>query len=495
MSLLQNAPFFSILLALVGGIVCPLFKQGKKAYWLTILLLSIVAGLSAGVLWYTLTTGSSFLYWMGHFPAPWGNQLRAGPLEALLALAFTIVMILSLVGGKTDFFEETRPKRQHLYFMMINLLTASLLVLCYTNDLFTAYVFVEIAALTAAGLVMAKENGETTVATIRYLVFSCMGSGLFLFGVSILYRATGHLLMENLHAVIQSNAAQGIYVLPMAMSFGMMAVGLGIKSALFPFHGWLPGAHGSATTPSSAILSGLVLKGYLVLLAKLVLRVFSPELCVHWHITQLMFTFGIIAMMMGSFHALRQSQAKRMLAYSSVAQIGYIYMAFGLGTNFGIAAAFVQMLSHAVTKPMLFCAVGAFSASRDHQKNWPKLRGVAHDRPFAGILYTIGALSMVGLPLLAGFGAKYLIASSALASPLRLWLTLAALAASAVLNALYYVPTIIAIWRKEEGQIVHRSPSTPSFLVGTSLLLGCNLSLGLFFIPLFQLIETGVHLF
>lgn len=495
MSFVQNFPFFSILLTLVGGVVCPLFRQGRKAFWFTIALLCVVAGLSAGILQYTVATGSSFVYWMGHYPAPWGNELRVGILESLLALVFTVVMILSLLGGKTDFFAETRPKRQHLYFMIVTLLMASLLVMCYTNDLFTAYVFLEIGALTAAGLVMAKENGETTVATIRYLVFSCMGSGLFLFGVSILYRATGHLLMENLNTVILSNAAQGIHVLPMAMSFGMMAVGLGIKSALFPFHGWLPSAHGSATTPSSAILSGLVLKGYLVLLAKLVLRIFSPELCDQWHITELMFAFGAAAMLLGSLRAIRQQQAKRMLAYSSIAQIGYVYLAFGLGTSFGIAAGFVQMLSHAVTKPMLFCAAGSFSDSRNHQKSWARLRGVAHDRPFAGIIYTVGALSMIGLPLLAGFGSKYLIAASALATPLRLWLTLATLAASAVLNALYYVPTMISIWRKEEDQVVQRAHPSPSFLVGTGLLLCCNLALGLYFTPLFHLIQTGVHLF
>ena len=136
---------------------------------------------------------------MGHWPAPWGNEIRGGPLEALMATMFCIVMGFSVLGGLGNIFEDVPKKKQYLYFLMMNLLLCSMIALIYTNDMFTAYVFIEINTLAACAIVMAKEGGETIVATIRYLIMSLLGSGLFLMGIALLYNITGHLLMESLH--------------------------------------------------------------------------------------------------------------------------------------------------------------------------------------------------------------------------------------------------------------------------------------------------------
>ena len=189
MALPCNFPFFSIVLSMMSGIVSSVLP-GKWARRVTMALLGVVTILSGGVLLYTLQTGS-FTFSMGKFPAPWGNELRGGPLEGVLALFFSLVMLLSLIGGKQHIDAEVDKSRVSLYFIMCDLMLASLLALIYTNDLFTAYVFVEINTISACGLIMVRQIGRTYVAAARYMVMSLLGSGLFLIGFSMLYGLTG----------------------------------------------------------------------------------------------------------------------------------------------------------------------------------------------------------------------------------------------------------------------------------------------------------------
>ena len=183
MRLIQNIPFISIMLSILAGVVCFVCK-GKRAERVTLGALSVIAVLSALLLADLWRTGESFVYMMGHFPAPWGNELRAGLLEALMALAFSAVMLLSLSAGRDRIYDDIAEGRQGLYFLMINLLMSSLLALIYTNDIFTAYVFVEINTLAACAIVASKDTGETITATIRYLIMSLLGSGMLLIAIS-----------------------------------------------------------------------------------------------------------------------------------------------------------------------------------------------------------------------------------------------------------------------------------------------------------------------
>ena len=301
-----NIPFISLFLALLSAIAVPLLRKPEWALTLIRWVQLAVAGLSGLLLVRLCQTGESFTFMLGHFPAPWGNELRAGPLEALLALAFSLVMVLSLTGGAADLRRDIPEERRGNFCLLMQLLYAALLAMVYTNDLFTAYVFIEIAAITACVAVVAKESGRSVVAAIRYLIFSCLGSGLVLLGISILYAVTGHLLMEDLSMAVAWLARTGEYALPLTASALLMTLGLAIKSAQFPFHAWLPDAHASATTASSAILSGLVLKGYIVLLVKLILRVFGPDVILSFTIHELLFLLGVAGMLFTSVAALRQ---------------------------------------------------------------------------------------------------------------------------------------------------------------------------------------------
>lgn len=445
MPLVCNFPFISIVLSMFSGIVSSALP-GRWARRVTITLLSVCAVLSFGVLLYTLGTGESFIFKMGRFPAPWGNELRAGVLEGVLALAFSLVMLLSLIGGMRHIDVEVAESRMNLYFIMCDLMLASLLALIYTNDLFTAYVFVEINTISACGLIMIRQIGRTYVAAARYMVMSLLGSGLFLIGLSLLYGLTGHLLMEPAQAAVAALLSSGTYTEPLIITLALITVGLAIKSGLYPFHSWMPEAYGYSTAASSAILSGLVSKGYIVLLLKIYYRVFGEQMIMTGKIANILFVFGIVGIIMGSLDAIRESDIRRMIAFSSVAQIGYIYMGFGLGTRAGVIASLFHILSHAAAKALLFTSATGLSDVSGGSKRFRDLRGAGYRNKIAGAGFMVGALSMVGLPLFAGFISKLLFAEAAVRDPGKMLPTLIVLAISTILNTVYFLRTVITIY-------------------------------------------------
>ena len=498
----ENFPFFSIFLALLAGIVTATIRSGRVTFWLTVGVCAAAAVLNAAVLEYTYLGDLNFTYTMGRFLAPYGNAIKCGPLQALLATVFSVVMATSLVGGRRDLLQDVLPGKQRLYFVMVDMLEASLLSLTYTNDAFTGYVFIEISTIAACALVMAKDNGPNLIATIRYLFMSLVGSGLFLIGLTVLNSVTGYLLMPSLAEAVAELRLSGDYRIPLTAAVGLIVAGLGVKSAMFPFHLWLPDAHGGATTASSAILSGLVLKGYIVLMLVLVLRVFTVDLLVEQGVAAVVLAFGLLGMIFGSISAMRESHIKRMLAYSSVAQVGYIFMGVGLGTAEGIIASCFHILVHACCKPLLFLCAGRLSAVSGHHKSLKNLRGSAYRDIGAGLGFTVGALSMIGIPLFGGFVSKLYFANAALPTG-KTAMILLTIALSTVLNALYYVPALLAIWVKppaeDEAAIledVHAEELVfdRSFTLAAGALTLGIFVLGIFYHPITDVIEAGVRL-
>ena len=197
MAFVQNFPFFCILLTLITAVITSVIGR-RKAIWVTTFLITAVTAMTVCVLAYTLSTGDSYVYMMGHFPAPWGNEIRIGVMEALMMTVFCFVMLFSFVGGMLPSIREIESTKYNIYCILVDLLLLALQALVYTNDLFTAYVFIEINTLAAAGLVMMRQKGRNLVAGVRYMMMNLVGSSLFLFGIVILYTITGHLLMVNM---------------------------------------------------------------------------------------------------------------------------------------------------------------------------------------------------------------------------------------------------------------------------------------------------------
>ena len=489
MPFVANFPLFCIVTTLFSGVLSSMLSD-KKAFKLNVAVLLFCLALNGSLLAYLLANPQQITYMMGHFPAPWGNETRFGPLEALIATVFCLVMLMSLIAGKKDIFDDVKAGRVNIFYTMINLLMSSLLALVYTNDMFTAYVFVEINTLAACAVVMAKENGKTISATIRYLIMSLLGSGLFLLSLSLVYSLTGHLLMENVHESLTVLMATGNYQLPVTIIIGLMSVAMAIKSALFPFHTWLSHAHGNATTASSSILSGLVLKGYIILLIKIYYRVLGLELVSGLKVLNILFIFGVLGMIIGSIDAIGERHIKRMIAFSSVAQMGYIYVGISLGTKAGFLAAVFHIIVHAVTKPMLFSAAGGLAGASDHKYHFDQLEGAAYRNPIAGVAFIIGSLSMVGIPFFSGFGAKYYLSMAAMTNPGKMWFALIALAVSTVLNAMYYIRAIRNIYLKTDD--IQPRPIAKSYKFGMSLFIVANVLLGLFYQHIVDIIDLGL---
>ena len=492
-SFAYNFPYICVFIAMICAILLSIVRSARVSYYVTLGVAAVCAVLSFIFLITIVRDDTAFAFTMGKFPAPFGNEIKGGPLQGLLATVFSVVMAMALLGGKTELFEDVDEKKMGLACVMLNMVLASLFVLTYTNDAFTAYVFIEISTISACALVMIKDSGPTLVATIRYLFMSLLGSGLFLFSIILLYGITGHLLMPQLHDAVQTLVGSGESHRPLVLCLGMMTAGLGIKSAMFPFHRWLPDAHGTATTTSSAVLSGLVLKGYAVLIILMFCRVFTLDTVRMFHINDVVFAFGLLGMIVGSLHAIREHHAKRMLAYSSVAQLGYVFMGIGLGTEAGIAAACFQIIAHACTKSLLFISVGRLASTTHHDKQLAALRGSAWNAPLAGIGFAVGALSMVGIPLFGGFAAKVNFADASIAGRERIFLTLAVLAISSVLNALYYIPAVIGIWSDKRPD-THKALPDGFCAVAIACLIACIIFLGVGFSPIMDIIVQGIGL-
>ncbi len=496
MEFVQNFPCFSIILCLFAGIISSGFKD-KAALRINTGLLMIVTFLNGATLLYTLETGESFVYVMGKFPAPWGNEIRAGVLEALTALFFCVIMLLSLLGGRHKLLEEVEAGKTYLYYVLTDLLLSSLLALVYTNDMFTAYVFVEINTISACGLIMIRQNGRTIEAAVRYMIMSLLGSGLLLLGLCMLYDLTGHLLMSNIRQSVAQIAANDAYVIPLIVSIVLMSVGICIKSALFPFHAWLPDAYGYSTVSSAAILSSLVSKGYIFLLIKIIYRVIGFDIYHDTRIIDVLFVFGLMGMVFGSLSAIKENDVRRMIAYSSVAQIGYIYMGFGMGTEAGMTASVFHILSHAATKSLLFIAAIGLTDVSGGSRKFIELTGAAYRNKWAGAAFTVGSLSMVGVPLFSGFISKLLFAQAAVQNHTKMLPALIVLGISTILNAIYFMKTVIRIYTPV-GYSAYPSITFAKMRVYAVTLIAfilLNVILGISSQPVVDMIRQGLSMF
>ena len=494
MSLEYHIPFFTIFIPMITALIINIVRNNKATKYIAILsLLSVLVLDIIMVRFMSVNQVDTFTYMLGHFPAPWGNELKTGQLEVALNLAFSLVMILSVLGGSRSLLDDVAEDKHYIYYIMVCMTFASISVLTYTNDIFTSYVFIEINTIAACSIVVLKETGETVRATLKYFIMSSIGSGIYLFAISTLYGITGHLLMEPMHKSIVNLVSTEQYMFPLTASLILILAAIGIKSALFPFHNWLPDAHGSATSSSSAILSALVLKGYIVLFVKILYRVYGMEVIRQLNILPVILALGLMGMIFGSIFALFQTELKKMIAYSSVAQIGYIFTGIGLGTPAGLAAAMFHILTHAFTKSGLFLVSGSM-IHETHNKKISKMNGIGALMPITMTVFIIGGLSMIGIPPSIGFSSKWYFSQAMLSSDF-VWVVLLLLLSS-LLNAAYYLPIVIKgffsdeyVELKKQGKRLERPILE---LLPVMVLSFVVITVGLYSTPIYGLIAQSI---
>ena len=389
----------------------------------------------------------------------------------------------------------------NLYYALINLMTAALMAIIWTNDLFSGYVFLEILTLTSCGILIVREIGRTTLAAVRYMIMNLLGSGLFLLGLVLLYDLTGHLLMVPMQETIAEMARNPrLPHDPDAGRTGILTIGLSIKSGLFPFHFWMPDTYGWATPTSASILSSLVSKAYIFLLIKIFYRGIGIRIFALMPIKNILLVLGILGMVFGSIQALQAGNINRMVAFSSAAQIGYIFMGIGMGGTAGYTAAIFHIMAHSVTKSMLFLTTPRLAEVSGSSLIFHNLQASALRDRNAGLFFLIGSFSMIGIPLFAGFASKLQFALAAVetGSTIRLLAVMLALALSSLLNAMYFIRTLIRIYSDPQGTVKEgdvRAMHRPGYNIPMMCLAAVNLFLGLFSWAVVDLIERGLRMF
>ena len=439
-------PLFSIIACFFGAVLCS-FTNKNVAKIISVLVSVVVFVLSTIVCVYCVKEDKSFIYTMGHFgPNEDGiricNEIRFGPLESFLCAFFAVILLLANLAGSQFQRYDIADNRRNLYYVMMCLIMVSFTALTYTNDIFTGFVFIEISTLASCGCLMVKDKGPTILSTVRYMIFNLVGSGLFLIGIVITYNITGYLSIENIATFYKE---MGTLTVPAIVSMALVITGLAIKSGLFPFHFWMPDAYGCATPTSSSLLSGMVTKGYILLLIKVIYRMFTYEVLAQTEILTILFVLGVIAMVVGSINAIHQTSINRMIAFSSAAQIGYIFMGIGLSEELALIAAIFHILTHAVIKPLLFTTGEHLSLVADSSEKFRNLRGAGRVAKFSGFAFSVGCLSMVGIPLFAGVISKFNFLSAAINGNMATWMkafAIIALITSTVLNPLSLSTTI-----------------------------------------------------
>ena len=492
MSWWQNIPFFLVwgplMLSSVTAVLKPRYARGMA------LAVPAAGALASGAfLGCMIRSGQAFVYPLGKYGAPVGNELRAGELEAVLAVTFCLILFLCVLGGYQRIRAHIETRRQSLYAVMVLLLQAGMMAQLFTNDVFTAYVFIEIMTIAAASLVLARTRGRTLFAATKYMIMNLLGSGLFLLGVSVLYCLTGHLLMEDIHEQILKLYSTGVYTRPLMLSMVLITIGLAVKSALYPFHTWLPDAYASATPSSSAMLASLVSKAYIFLYIKFVVRVFGLAVFQATHIQTVLLVFSMVGIILGSIDAILEKKLRRMIAYSSVAQIGYIYLGIALGTRAGVAAAVFHIIAHALAKAVLFLSGDRLIGASDGDATFHELRGAGYRAPLSGAVFSIAACSIVGIPILGGFASKLYLADACMGVDMtNALIALIVLAVSTALNAAYFLITVVTLYMKPTHEyhtrLNHPKVSTAALAVFALLIV----ALGVFAPQVMSVIETGV---
>ncbi|MCL2066769.1 MAG: hypothetical protein FWG99_04825 [Treponema sp.] len=441
-------PLAIIIVLVVSAILIVIAKNNILAKAMTLIALGVGFVISIAIVSAT-SDGGAITWAVG--VAPWNISLSVGPLEAFMACLFTGIGFLIMWASTTMIDHDVERKKVPLYYTLICSLIAMLCGVVFFDNLINVFIFIELSSIAAACIVIIKNQPENIRAGLKYLTLSILGSGFVLMGIVVFYTITGSLTMSGIHAGLlgsfDANKSSVLY----ASIF--IIIGVAFKSALFPMHIWLPDAHGTAPSPSSATLSSLVLKAYVVFFIKILYVVIGHGILSHdpalSMLLQIILFFGAVAMLAGSVMAILQTDIKRMIAYSSVAQIGYIFMGIGLANQLGLHAAIFHIMAHAVTKAGLFLVAGSI-IEQTHNRRLDKMDGLGIQMPVTMLFFTIGALSMVGIPMFIGFNSKWNFAMSIMDSG-QFWV-MVVLVISSLLNALYYLPVVIRSFFGEEAR-------------------------------------------
>jgi len=466
-------PLF-VALPLLGAFLVPLLL--KLAQELADVLANVIGALLVSVSVYGLLsqlwgTGTA-VHWAGNWRFI-GIAMVFDSLTALVVLTVNVVGFCALLYSVRYLGHYTARWKFYTLFL---LMLAGLNGLAISGDLFNMFVFIEIAAVASYSLVAFGTEAEELEAGFKYMVLGEVGGAALLFGIALLYARASTLNLAHISQVLTPGTPLFWFVV------ATLLIGFAVKMAMVPFHAWLPDAHPSAPAPVSAMLSGVFIKVVGVYaMARLVFNVFglSRELAPAFF--NLLIGFGIVSIVAGGLLAYAQKDYKRLLAYSSISQIGYILVGLGIGNEWAIVGALFHVLAHAMGKGLLFLAAGSVDAQAG-TRDLEKLRGLERTMPVTAWSHILGSLSLAGVPPFAGFFSKLFIIIGAIQARMYWLAVLAALFSAVTLGYLTRVVNRAFFSRKGEEPTPARE-SGGTMAIAMLLLVVLSVLGGILFVP------------
>lgn len=408
---MNNLIVFFVVIPLVGACAClfekifPRFPIARTSSMITILACSVLLA----ILYPAVRESGQLLYTVGGWNATIGIQQW---FDSLSWMSFALVLFVAFM---TLLYAIAEGKYGYTFYFVYLLMLAGTAGALLAADLFNLFVCFEILGIASYILIAYIPKGHAVMASFQYLMLSSLGMALFLIGIFILYQHTGTLAI-----VPMSHMLKDVQPLSPQISIAVSALiaGLGVRTAFFRFHTWLPDAHAYAPHPVSAMLSGILLKISFITIWRFVLMFHMQSLQV------LLLWLGAITALLGVGWALVQTDCKKLLAWHSISQMGYILAGFGAGTSLGLTASFLHTINHGVFKSLLFLSVGSVIHATG-ERNIKRLGALSKKLPLLAIVFSVGALSIAGIPPFNGFVSKKLLFMSVKTSPIiyyTLWL-------------------------------------------------------------------------
>jgi len=407
--IIAHLPALQVVVPLLAAPTCVLLRNGRAAWVLAALVTWTAFAISLGLLVQVVEHGT-ISYALGDWAPPWGIEYRVDLLSAFVLVIVSGIGSLVMPFARDNVEREIPHQRVYLFYVMYLLCLTGLLGIAITGDAFNLFVFLEISSLSSYVLISLGRDRRALTAAFRYLIMGTIGATFYVIGIGMLYMMTGTLNMADL----ASRVPDLLHLRTVEVALAFLIVGISLKLALFPLHLWLPNAYAFAPTTVTVFLAATATKVSVYVIIRILYTVYGGlPLYRGGMFDDALMGLGMLSMVAAGLVAIFQNNVKRLFAYSSVSQIGYMVLGLSFGSVLGLASAIIHIFNHALMKAALFMAVGC-AASRTRAVSIDDLAGLGRQMPVTMGALVVGALSLIGLPLTVGFVSKWYLIQAAL---------------------------------------------------------------------------------
>lgn len=470
---MAHLPILQVMVPLVAAPMCLVLRKPLLAWFLAVSV-SSAAFLISIVLLYQVVQGGTISYEIGGWQPPWGIEYRIDQLNAYVLLIVSTIATVVLLASQTSIQKEIAAERRTYFYLAYLLCLSGLLGITATGDLFNVFVFLEMSALSSYILIALGHDRRGLWASFQYLIMGTVGATFILMGVGLMYAMTGTLNMHDMSERLADVSGSRTVL----TGFVFLVVGVCLKLALFPVHLWLPNAYAYAPSMVTAFLAATATKVAVYLLIRIAFSVFGVEFSFSaFPLQQIFLVLSLLGIFVASITAVFQENVKRLLAYSSIAQVGYMILGFSLANPTGLTASLLHLFNHALMKGALFLALGAVMY-RLGSVRLTDMAGLGKAMPWTMGAMVIGGLSLIGVPLTVGFISKWFLVTAALE---REWWGVAVLVLIGSMLAVIYIWRIVeaAYFREPVSAKVQVREAPASLLIPTWMLVIANVYFGI----------------